>query len=103
MSQYFPKLHEYYSQNLKFGLDQSNYAKKDRFKKSNRCSYIFLAVKSDLASLKAEVDKIDIDKLKTVPANLCKLRRVADNEIVKKTVNEKLPLRLMPLILVDLF
>ena len=100
MSQYFPKLHEYYSQNL----GQTNLiTQKKTFKKSNRCSYIFLAVKSDLASLKAEVDKIDIDKLKTVPANLCKLRRVADNEIVKKTVNEKLPLRLMPLILVDLF
>ena len=45
-----------------------------------------LAAKSDLVSLKAEVDKIDIDQLKTVPADLNKLSNVVDNvDNVKKT------------------
>ena len=39
-------------------------------------------------SWKAEVDKVDIDKLKTVPANLCKLRNVADS-VFKKAVYDK--------------
>ena len=48
-----------------------------------------LAAKSDLVSLKAEVDKIDIDKLKTVPFDLFNLSNVVDND-VKKTVYDKL-------------
>ena len=38
----------------------------------------------DLAVLKAELDKIDIDQVKTVPVDLSKLRNVVDNDIVKK-------------------
>ena len=43
-----------------------------------------LAAKSDLATLKDEVDKIVIDKLKTVPIDLSKLSNVVKNKIVKK-------------------
>ena len=43
------------------------------------------ATKTNLAVLKTEVDKIDTDKLKTVPANLAKLSNVAKNDVVKKT------------------
>ena len=49
-----------------------------------------LAAKSDLASLKAEIGKIDVDKLETVPANLSKLIKVVDSDAVKKTVYDKL-------------
>ena len=38
----------------------------------------------DLAVLKAELDKIDLDQVKTVPVDLSKLRNVVDNDIVKK-------------------
>ena len=38
-----------------------------------------------MAALKTEVDKIDVDKLKTVPDNLAKLSNVVKNEVVKKT------------------
>ena len=38
----------------------------------------------DLAVLKAELDKIDIDQVKTVPVNFSKLRNVVDNDVVKK-------------------
>ena len=34
--------------------------------------------------LKAEVDKIDVDQLKTVPVDLSKLSNVLDNVVVKK-------------------
>ena len=38
-----------------------------------------------MAALKTEVDKIDTDKLKTVPNDLAKLSNVVKNEVVKKT------------------
>ena len=43
------------------------------------------ASKTNLSALKTEVDKIDIDKLKTVPDDLAKLSNVVKNEVVKKT------------------
>ena len=43
------------------------------------------ASKTNLAALKTEVDKIDTDKLKTVPADLAKLSNVVKNDVVKKT------------------
>ena len=41
--------------------------------------------KTNLAALKTEVDKIDTDKLKTVPDDVAKLSNVVKNEVVKKT------------------
>ena len=49
-----------------------------------------MALKSNLASLKAEIDKIDVDKLKTVPVDLSKRSNVVNNDIVKKSVYHKL-------------
>ena len=46
-------------------------------------------MKSNLASLKTEVDKLDTDKLVTAPVDLSKLRHVVKN-VVKKTVYDKL-------------
>ena len=43
-----------------------------------------LAAKSDLVSLKAELDKLDIDKTLPLPVDLSKLNDVAKNDIVKK-------------------
>ena len=48
------------------------------------------ASKTNLASLKTEVDKIDADKLKTLPVDLAKLSNVAKNDVVKKTECNKL-------------
>ena len=48
-----------------------------------------LAERSDLASLTAEVDKIDTDKRKTAPVDLSKLSNGVDN-VVKKIVHDKL-------------
>ena len=41
-------------------------------------------------SLKTEVDKIDADKLKTVPVDLTKLNNVVKNDVVKKIEYNKL-------------
>ena len=48
------------------------------------------ALKTNLASLKIEVDKLDIDKLVPVPVDLSKLSDVVKNDVVKKTVYDKL-------------
>ena len=45
--------------------------------------------KSNLASLKTEVDKLDIDKLKPVPVDLSKLYHIIKNYVVKKTMYNK--------------
>ena len=49
-----------------------------------------LMLKSNLASLKTEVDKLDIDKLAPVSNDLAKLSNVVKNDVVKKTVYDKL-------------
>ena len=43
------------------------------------------ASKTNLAALKTEVDKIDVDKLKTVPVDLAQLNNAVENDLVKKT------------------
>ena len=43
-----------------------------------------LAAKSDLASLKTKVGKIDVGSLKTVPADLSKLSNVVNNNVFQK-------------------
>ena len=48
------------------------------------------ASKTNLASLKTEVDKLDIDKLAPVPNDLAKLSNVVKNDVVKKTEYNKL-------------
>ena len=48
------------------------------------------ALKSNLASLKTEVDKLDIDKLTPVPEDLAKLSNAVKNDVVKKTQYKKL-------------
>ena len=48
------------------------------------------ASKTNLASLKTEIDKIDIAKLTPVPNDLAKLSIVVKNSVVKKTEYNKL-------------
>ena len=72
MTQYFPPYNNS-STNIKVELDLSNYAIKDDVKNITHVNVRGYATKSNLAALKTEVDKIDIDKLKTVPDDLAKL------------------------------
>ena len=66
----------------------SSYATKAELKNATRTDTSRLAAKLDLAGL--EVYKIDFDKLKTVPVDLSKLSNAVINEVVKKTVYDKL-------------
>ena len=43
------------------------------------------ASKTNLAALKTEIDKIDVDKLKTAPIDLDRLSTLVKNDVVKKT------------------
>ena len=73
------------SNNIKVELDFSNYATKDDVKNVTHVDVSSYATKTNLAALKTVVDKIDTDKLKTVPDDLAKLDNVVKNEVVKKT------------------
>ena len=72
-------------QNVKVELDLTNYATKTDLKNITHTDVSSFASKTNLSVLKTEVDKIDIDKLKTVPDDLAKLSNVVKNEVVKKT------------------
>ena len=71
-------------------IDLSNYATKTDLKNVSRMDFSSFALKSNLASLKTEVDKLDIDKLVTIPADLIKLSHVVKNDVAKKTEYNKL-------------
>ena len=72
------------SNNIKVELDLSNYATKNDLKNIVHVDVSSFVSKTNLAALKTEVDKIDADKLKTVPVDLAKLSNVVDNDIGKK-------------------
>ena len=84
MSNYFPPYGSS-SKNIKVELDLSNYATKDDVKNITHVDVSSYVSKTNLAALKTEVDKIDTDKLKTVPTDLAKLSNVVKNNVVKKT------------------
>ena len=90
MSQYFPKPYEPFEGDVNVKVDLSNYATKADLKNATGIYTSKLALKSNLASLKAKVDKIDAGKLKIVPVDLSKVSIVVNNDVVKKTVYDKL-------------
>ena len=90
MSQYFPKPYEPFGGDINVKVDLSNYATKTDLKNVSHADVSSFALKSNLASLKTEVDKIDVDKLKTVTVDLAKLSNVVKNAVVKKTEYSKL-------------
>ena len=84
MSQYYPPYRSS-SNNIKVELDLANYATKDDVKNITHVDVSSFASKTNLAALKTEVDKIDVDKLKTTLTDLAKLTNAIENDIVKKT------------------
>ena len=89
MSQFFPKSYEPFGRDINVKVDLPNYATKTDIKNISHVDTSSFALKSNLASLKTEVDKLDIDKLVPVPVDLSKLSDVVKN-VVKKTVYDKL-------------
>ena len=84
MSKYFPPYNNS-SKNIKVELELSNYATKKDIKDITHTYASGFVSKTNLAALKSEVDKIDTDKLKTVPNDLAQLSNVVKNDVVKKT------------------
>ena len=87
MSKYFLKPFRSFEGNTNVKFDVSNYVTKTVVTHVDTSSF---AVKTNLASLKTEVDKLDIDKLVQVPVDLSKLSDVVKNDVVKKAVYNKL-------------
>ena len=85
MSQYFPKPYEAFSGDINVKVNLSNYATKADIKSISHIDTSSFALKANLANLKTEVDKLDIDKLKPLPDGVSKLSNVVANEDVKKT------------------
>ena len=90
MSQYFPKPSRSFGGNINVRVDLSNYATKTDLKNFTNVDTWSFALKTNLTSLKTEVDKLDIEKLPPVPADLSKLSNVVKNDVVKKAVYDKL-------------
>ena len=89
MSQYFPTpLSDY--KNIKVKIDLTNYATKNYINDITHVDTSNFALKTNLANLKTEVDKLDIDKLVPIPNDLSKLSNVVKNDVVQKTAYDKL-------------
>ena len=90
MSQYFPKRFRSFGRNMNVKVNLSNYATKTDLKNISHVDTSSFALKTNLASLKTEVEKLDIDKLVPVPADLSKLSDVVKNDVAKKPLYDKL-------------
>ena len=82
--------HMNYLVEINVKIDLSNYATKADIKNISHVDTSSFALKTNLANLKTEVDKLDIDKLVPVPVDLSKLSDVVKNDVVKKDVYDKL-------------
>ena len=89
MSQYCPTPSSH-KENIKVEIDLSNYVTKKYINDITHEDTLNFALKTNLSSLKTEVDKLDIAKLATVPVDLRKLSNVGKNDVVKKIVYDKL-------------
>ena len=86
MSQYFPKPFRSFGGSINVKVDLSNHSAKTDIKNILHVDISSFALKSKLASLKTEVDKLDIDKLVPVPVDLSKLSDVVKSDVLKKTI-----------------
>ena len=84
MSQYFLKPWEPFGGDINVKVELSNYATNADTKNISHIDTSSFALKSSLASLKTEVDKLGIDKLVLVPADLSKLRDLVKSDVIKK-------------------
>ena len=86
MSQYFPKPFRSFGGNINVKVDLSNYATKTDLKNVTHVDTSSFGLKTKVASLKNEVDKLDIDKLAPFPVDMSKLSVKVKNNIVRKDV-----------------
>ena len=84
MSQFFPKPYEPFRGDINVKAELSDYATKADVKNISHVDTSSFVLKTNLASLKTEVDKLDINKLVPFPVDLSKLSDVVENDVVKK-------------------
>ena len=89
MGQYTPKPFKRFGGNVNVKVDLSNYATKTDLKNAAHVDTSSFALETNLARLKTQVDKLDIDKLAPDPVDLSKLSVVVKSDVVKKTVYDK--------------
>ena len=77
MSEYFPEPN-YLGGRVKVQLDVSNYATKEDLRNATGVDTSTFAKKVDLANLKSNVDKLEIDKFEKVQTNLNDLKSKVD-------------------------
>ena len=75
MIQDFPKPNENFGRDINIKINLSNYASKTDLKNVTHVDVGCFLLKSNLASLETEVDKLDIDKLTPVPVDLKQTKR----------------------------
>ena len=84
MSKYFPKPYEPFGGDVNVKVDLSNSATKADIKSISRVDTSNFALKTNLATLKTEVDKLDIDRLVPIPVDLSKLSDVVKMMLLKR-------------------
>ena len=85
MSEYFPKPSSH-EENIKVKINLTNYATKEDIKNISHVDTSNFALKTNLSSLKTEVDKLDIDKLVPIPNDLSKLSYVLKMILLKRLI-----------------
>ena len=81
MSQYFPQPFRSFGGNINIKVDLSNYATKTDLKNVTHVDTSNFPVKTNLAGLKTQVDKLNTDKLAPLPVDLSKLSDVVKNDV----------------------
>ena len=87
MIQNFPKLYEPFGGDINVKVDLSNYATKTDIKNILHVDTSSFALKSNLAGLKTEADKLDINKLRSLRNNLSSLK----NKVGKLDIDKLVP------------
>ena len=90
MSEYLPKPFKSFGRNINVKVALSNYATKTDLKNLAHVDTSSFALKINLANLKTEADKVDVNILAPVPVDLSKLSDVVKKDLVKKTGYDKL-------------
>ena len=86
MRQYFPKPYEAFSGEINVKVDLFSYATKVDIKSISYVDTSNFALKTNLANLKTEVDKLETDKLVPVPVALSKQSDVVKMMLLKRDI-----------------
>ena len=87
ISQYFPKpFNSHFGNSIKVKIVLPNYATKTDIKNISHVDTSRFALKTNLARLKTEVERLDINKLVSILVDLSKLSNVVENDVIKKYI-----------------